>query len=130
MERKILVVDDEQYIREMITEAFRITGFQVKAVETAEVALDILQTENFQLFILDLNLPGMNGIELCKRIRKLNPTASIFAISGYASMFHLVDALEAGFNDFFAKPFQLKTLQRNVVDSFEKMERWRGLNAD
>ncbi len=130
MERKVLVVDDELNIRELLIEAFRLSGYAIRAVESAEAALEVLEEESYPLFILDLNLPGMNGLELCRIIRKKNPTATIYAISGYASMFHLVDALEAGFNDFFAKPFQLKTLLKNVGDAFEKMERWRGIIRD
>lgn len=128
MERKLLIVDDEQNIRELLSEAFQNAGYQAKSAESAEDALKQLELESYPLFVLDLNLPGMNGLELCRILRRKHPTATIFAISGYASMFHLVDALEAGFNDYFAKPFQIKTILRNVHDAFEKMERWRGIN--
>ena len=84
----------------------------------------ILEQEKFPLLLLDLNLPGIDGIELCKRVRKLLPISIIIAITGYASMFHLLDCREAGFDDYFIKPVPIKTLLDEVELAFKKIDRW------
>ncbi|MBU0484470.1 MAG: response regulator [Proteobacteria bacterium] len=124
MERKILVVDDEVVIREMLNKAFTKMGYKVVLAASAEEALEILQPDT-QVMFLDLKLPGMDGIELCRRIRQIHPVACIFAITGYASLFELSDCREAGFDDYFTKPVKLEMLFIAAQTAFEKIERWK-----
>jgi DNA-binding response OmpR family regulator len=124
-EEKVLVVDDEVLIRNMLEKAFSRAGYAVRCAESAEQALEILKDETYQTMFLDLKLPGMNGIELCMRIRKDFPMALIYAITGYASLFELADCREAGFDDYFTKPFDLGVVLKAAQDAFEKMERWK-----
>ena len=125
MENKILVVDDEAAIRDSFEKAFTAKGFFVRCAETAEEALEILKVENIQVMFLDLNLPEMSGVELCKRIRKDKPVSMIHAVTGYTSLFELVDCREAGFDDYFTKPVELKSLFKAADDAFEKLNRWK-----
>ena len=74
----ILVVDDEKAILNMFTLAFSKKGYRVQTANSAEEALEILKTEKINVMFLDLNLPGMNGIELCRAIKKEQPMAEIF----------------------------------------------------
>lgn len=74
---------------------------------------------------LDLNMPGMNGIELCKKIKTNMPMSIIFAITGYASIFELAECREAGFDDYFKKPVNIKILTKIADDAFHKIERWK-----
>ena len=67
----------------------------------------------------------MNGFELCVNIRKNNPEAIIYALTGYAGVFGPREMLEAGFDDYFAKPIGLKDLYRAVKESFEKLDSYR-----
>ena len=125
--RKILVVDDVVAIRNMFEQAFSRGGYEVRSAESAEEALEISKGEKIQVMFLDLNMPGMNGIELCKEIRKDFPMAIIHAVTGYSSLFELVDCREAGFDDYFTKPTGLKILLRAAQDAFEKIDRWKKL---
>ncbi len=125
MQGKILVVDDDKSIRDLLTKAFGEKGYTVKTAESGEAALEILKNGNFQLQFLDLQLPGMNGIELCRRIREDNPAAVLIAMTGYVSVFHLVECRDAGFDDYFVKPFNVQVLLKAAEDAFEKIERWR-----
>ena len=125
MENKILVVDDEAAIRDSFEKAFTAKGFFVRCAETAEEALEILKVENIQVMFLDLNLPEMSGVELCKRIRKDKPVSMIHAVTGYTSLFELVDCRDAGFDDYFTKPVELKSLFKAAEDAFEKIHRWK-----
>ncbi|MFO7913521.1 MAG: response regulator, partial [Desulfotignum sp.] len=68
-EKRILVVDDEKQIRNIYAQAFARAGYEVTTSETAEEALEIISKASFLVFFLDLNLPGMNGVELCRKIR-------------------------------------------------------------
>ena len=124
-EKRILVVDDDEDIRDVFEQALNRAGYSVRSVESAEQALEVLKHENIHVMFLDLNLPKMNGIELCKRIRKDKPMAIVHAITGYASLFELSDCREAGFEDYFNKPVELKILLKAAQDAFEKIDRWK-----
>ena len=123
--KRILVVDDEQKIREMYSQAFLRTGYTVQTVESAEAALEILENEQYEVMFLDLNLTGMNGIELCRLIRKDWPMAICYAVTGYASLFEFSDCRDAGFEDYFIKPASLSDLLDAAAHAFKKIERWK-----
>ena len=122
---RILVVDDEQSVTKLMENVFRKQGYETKSAESAEEALQILENEKIHVMFLDLNLPGMNGVELCRKIRKQLPMALIYAITGYASLFELSDCREAGFDDYFKKPVEIETLTRTAESAFQKLKRWK-----
>lgn len=124
VEKKILVVDDEVSIRETFRAKFMSKGYQPFVAASAEEALEILDDRSIQVMFLDLKLPGMNGVELCRTIRERNPIACVFAVTGYSSLFELADCREAGFDDYFTKPVRLERLVVAAEDAFEKLERW------
>ncbi len=123
--KRILVVDDESVIRDLFRQAFSRNGYAVSVVESAEEALVVLGQNNIHVMFLDLKLPGMNGLDLCRRIRKDRPMAIIHAVTGYASLFELSDCREAGFDDYFTKPVDLEILMKAAQDAFGKIERWK-----
>jgi CheY-like chemotaxis protein len=125
IEKKILVVDDDEGSRNMMKQAFSRADYKVRLAESAEEALEILKDDKIQVMFLDLNLPGMNGVELCKRIRKDFPMAIIYAVTGYASLFELSECREAGFDDYFNKPVNLSVLMKAAEQAFEKIDRWK-----
>ncbi|MFO7752278.1 MAG: response regulator [Desulfobacteraceae bacterium] len=122
---KILVVDDERSVIKLMENVFRKQGYETRAAESAEEALSLLENEKIHVMFLDLNLPGMNGVELCREIRKQMPMALIYAITGYASLFELSDCREAGFDDYFKKPVQINTLIKTAEDAFKTLNRWK-----
>jgi CheY-like chemotaxis protein len=124
-EKKIMIVDDEEAIRGLMTQVFTGEGYKVGAAESAEEALTILKEEQYFLFFLDLNLPGMNGIELCRRIRADNPLAIVYAITGFGGVFEIFQCREAGFEDYFTKPVSLDILLKAAEHGSEKLERWK-----
>ena len=124
MEKRILVVDDEKPIREMLTDAFGGTGYTVTTASNGRDALDVLGKENIRVAILDLKMPQMNGVELCRRIKDIRPLSCVYAMTAYMSLFGLSECLAAGFDDYFIKPVDLKTLLRATEYAFEKIERW------
>jgi len=123
-EKKILVVDDEEGIRDIFQKALSQAGHNVLLAESAEKAMDILRKESIMVIFLDLNLPEMNGVDLCKKIHMDNPVAIISAVTGYADLFSLIECRKAGFDDFFSKPVSLNIIIKSAEDAFEKLERW------
>ena len=124
-DRDILVVDDELAILTALEKVFSRAGYRAYLAETAEEALGILEKENINVMFLDLNLPGMNGVELCRKIRKDRPIAVIHAVTGYASLFELSDCREVGYDDYFTKPANMEMLLTAAHNAFEKVDRWK-----
>ena len=122
---KILIVDDDEAIVKLFELTFLREGYEVRSALSAEDALELLENEKIHVMFLDLNLPGMNGIELCGQIKQDMPMTIIHAVTGYASLFELTDCKEAGFDDYFKKPVKIKTLVKAAKDAFEKINRWK-----
>jgi CheY-like chemotaxis protein len=125
VERKILVVDDEEQIREVFRQAFSKAGYIAQTAESAEEAIEVMGKSPAWILFLDLNLPGMNGVELCRQIRKDWPMAIPYAVTGYASLFELSDCRDAGFEDYFTKPVNLSDLLDAAEHAFKKLDRWK-----
>jgi CheY-like chemotaxis protein len=125
MKRRILVVDDEQPIRDLLSQAFTSMDYEVDTAADGQEALDKVAQHGVQLVFMDLKLPGLDGLELCRRIRRFNPLAIIFAMTGYPSLFELSDSREAGFDDYFRKPVKLQVLSKAAEQAFERLERWK-----
>lgn len=123
--KTILVVDDEPAIVNLLKQAFTRDGYRVKTAQSGEEAVDLLEKEPIYVMFVDLNLPGMDGIELCRKVKKDSPMTVLFAITGYASVFQLTECREAGFEDYFKKPVNISTLRSKAESAFEKVERWK-----
>ena len=121
VEKKILIVDDEEFICDILGEALTNKGYEVRIATNAEEGLDILKKEDIPVIFLDLNLPGMNGIELCKHIREKKSRAVIYAVTGYSSLFGVSECKKVGFNDFFIKPVKLKVIFKAAQDAFDNI---------
>ena len=102
---RILVVDDDGVIREGLKRIFAAEGFDVAIFASGEAAVAALQKERFDLVVTDLKMPGMNGIEVMKAIRVLQPEVPIIIITGYATVETAVEAMKEGAVDYVAKPF-------------------------
>ena len=125
MGKHILLVDDEVAVLKMMTRAFTRAGYEVETAESAEKAMELIKTYKYMVFFLDLNLPGMNGIDLCRRIRKDNPLTILYAVTGFATTFEVFDCRQAGFEDYFTKPVELKKLLEAAEQAFQKLARWK-----
>ena len=123
--QKILVVDDEPCIRLAFSKMFAGAGYEVLTAESAEQALQIMQNSPVAVLFLDLNLPAMNGLDLCREVRKNWPWSIAIAVTGYASLFELVSCREVGFEDYFIKPAGSKELLAAAEHAFNKIERWK-----
>ncbi|WP_321494280.1 response regulator [uncultured Desulfobacter sp.] len=122
---KILVVDDEAPILRLLSQLFTKAGYDVSTAENANDALKYIEEENIIVMFFDLNMPVINGMELCRQVKSLKPMSIIYAITGYASLFELSECLDAGFEDYFKKPVNMSTLLKTAESAFEKVNRWK-----
>ena len=107
MEKKIsiLIVDDEESVRESLTLWFTEDGFRVDCAENAKQALSILESDVFDIILTDLKMPGMDGLELLQRIKTLNKDSVIIVMTAFATVDTAVKALKEGAFDYVTKPF-------------------------
>ena len=124
MEKKILIVHHEAAVRKMLGQAFHLEGCKVITAESAQSALEILSSERCLVLFLDLNLPGMNGVELCRHIKAEYPLAICYAVCADTCLFKLAECRDAGFDDYYSMPTDIKLLQKAVREGFEKIDRW------
>ena len=129
MTKKILVVDDERPMREMMENILGDMDCEVFLADGAAEALSQVNINDFTVIFLDLKLFGMNGIDLCRAIRKLKPLTILYAMTGWAGLFEIEECREAGFDDFFTKPIKVDILVQAVEDAFKRHERWTGKTA-
>ncbi len=116
---RILVVDDEAVIREALRRILESDGHETICVSSGYTALEKVQEQTFNLVITDLKMPGMNGIEVLKSIKVLQPSVPIIIITGYATVETAVDAIKQGAFDYLAKPFtpkQVKELAQRALE--------------
>ena len=101
----ILVVDDEPVVRDSLTHWFTEDGYQVDCATSAEDALQRLASRNYDLLLVDIRMPGMDGMELQRRLKEADCDSAIIVMTGYASVETAVAALKQGAFDYITKPF-------------------------
>ena len=114
MADKILVADDEQEIRSLLDDFLKGEGYEVVLAPDGEQALRLAETENPQAIIMDIKMPGLDGIEVCKRLKEKEQTKFIpvIIITGFED--NKLDALDNGADDFVNKPFDMVELSIRV----------------
>jgi DNA-binding response OmpR family regulator len=116
MSQKILVVDDEQGIRDIICEFLTEAGYQVQTAVDGLDALEKMAFESFDLYILDVYMPRMNGLELLLKIKEVQPLAVIIVSTGFSNTEVAIKAIRSGAYHYFTKPIQAEDLLK-VVES-------------
>ena len=117
-EVSILIVDDEAIVRESLSEWFLEDGYKVETAENAVEALHKINKTRFDIYFLDIKMPGMDGMELHRRIREIDSQAMVIIITAYGAVDTAVQALKEGAFDYITKPFDPDTLShllRNAV---------------
>jgi len=104
---KILVVDDQFGVRSLLIEAFQDDGHEVTPAENGEEALRVLRPFEPDLILLDMKMPGMNGIETLEKIRALDPRVDVIMMTGYKNPNNMEQEKELGVLCCIAKPFDL-----------------------
>ena len=114
----ILIVDDEQIMRDSLSDWLRQDGYEVEAVEDGLKALEKVKKEPWDVLFVDLKMPGMDGIEVMERVKKINKDVPIIIITAYATVDTAVKAMKEGAYEYIVKPFnpeEISIIIRNIV---------------
>lgn len=111
---KILIVEDDQGVRESLVMLLELQGHDVRSAVTGEDGIDLSEAERPDLLILDLNLPGIDGMQVCRRLRERDDSPPVLMLTARHEMHDRVAGLDAGADDYLPKPFALDELLARV----------------
>jgi DNA-binding NtrC family response regulator len=120
MKQKILIVEDEAQMCDLLMSFFGDKGYKVTAVQNGEDAIARLEEEDFALVITDIKLPGMSGLELLARLRQEWQDVAVIIMTAFSSISSAVEAMKLGAEDYIGKPFQLDELAITVDKALER----------
>ncbi len=109
--KKILVIDDEEFIRINLKDIFTSENYSVSLANLGQKGLEAIKENHFDIAFLDINLPDMNGIEVLKEIKKIEPDLLVIIITGFASVESAVNAIKLGAYDYIKKPFKADAIK-------------------
>ena len=127
--KKVLIVDDDLIILKIISDFLTNEGYSVYTAKSGSEALEIINEYEFPVMFIDLQMPHITGYDLCKKIREHDKTSWICAITGLGSVFRTDECLEAGFDAYYIKPFNINLILKDVLKNvFDKIEGNKGAN--
>ena len=119
---KILVIDDDDSGRDALTRLLRSVGYNVTSAATGEIALDLIDSEHYQVIVSDLFLPDKNGFDILQHVQKVSPATEVIVVTGYASAQTAVRAMKEGAFDYITKPIDFEELKIVVIKALEKQK--------
>ncbi len=120
MEAKVLLVDDEREFLETLSSRLEMRGLKVSAVTSGEQAIAEAKEQEYDAIVVDLSMPGIDGLETLKRIKADNPNAEIIMLTGHGSVASGVEAMKLGAGDFLQKPVELSELMSKIGEAKDK----------
>jgi DNA-binding NtrC family response regulator len=119
---RLLIVDDDEDLRQLLAARFGRLGWQVLQAGTAEEALERTAQARCDVAVLDLHLPGMSGLDLLGRLKEQQPEVEALMLTAHSSIETAVQAMRAGAYDYLTKPFQAADLEVHVQKAYEKVQ--------
>ena len=119
-EKDILIVDDEPIIRDILVRKLTSSGYRPVAVENAFEALDKMREKTFPVILSDIMMPGIDGIELLKKVRSGYPDTAVVMITAVSNANAAIEALKEGASDYLIKPFNLEEIVMSIANALEK----------
>jgi len=117
---KLLLVDDEIAFAANLLKLLSRRGYEVSAVHDGESALRIVQEREFDVVILDQNMPGKDGISVLRELKKKQPNIEVVILTGYGSIDMALKGFELGVYDYTSKPIQLGDLEAKIRQAFQR----------
>jgi DNA-binding response OmpR family regulator len=117
---RLLLVDDEERFVETLRKRLTARGLYVEGVHSGEAALSLLQTRPFDVVLLDVRMPGMDGIQTLREIKKLQPLVQVILLSGNASINTAIEGMRLGATDYLLKPAEIEEVMAKVEEAFER----------
>ncbi|GAF67124.1 putative chemotaxis protein CheY [Bacillus sp. TS-2] len=119
---KILIVDDQYGIRVLLCEIFKKDGYQVFEAANGVLALEVIHKENPSLVLLDMKIPGMDGLEILKKLKETHPHIKVIMMTAYGELNLINEALESGAEAHFSKPFDIDDVRMVIHNSLKNKE--------
>ncbi|MDF1613775.1 response regulator [Desulfurivibrio dismutans] len=117
---RILIVDDDHELRETIKEVIEQENFQATTAQNADEALALVQHDSFDLIILDMVMPGTDGMNAIPLLRRYSPGSRIVVITAFSTVQNAVQALRQGAHDYLSKPFTIETLLATIGKNLQE----------
>jgi two-component system NtrC family response regulator len=131
MDVNVLVVDDEDEICRTIKNYLELCGYTVITAPSGEAALRICEEEKIHIALLDIKMPGMDGITLLEHLKKQDFSIQVIMMTGYSTFQITLKALEKGATDYILKPFEdMEEIATQIKLAKDKMERWKRILAE
>ena len=108
----ILIIEDEEQLCRSIAEGLRMDGYETDTCLDGNEGLELCMTENYDLILLDLNLPGIDGLEILRQFREINSSTPVLILSARGQIQDKVEGLDLGANDYLTKPFHFEELEK------------------
>ena len=124
---KVLVVDDEPAVRVALDRALRLEHYEVRLARDGTEALDVLATETADAIVLDVAMPGVDGLEVCRRLRSAGDRTPVLMLTARDAVDDRVAGLDAGADDYLVKPFALRELQARLRALLRRVDGSSGL---
>ena len=119
---KILLVDDEVVFTTNMSKLLNTRGYRVTAVNSGDAAIQALEKETFDVVVLDLKMPGMDGITTLKEIKKLDLFTETLILTGHGSIDTALEAIKLGAYDYLTKPCEIEDLVNKIEGAWEKKD--------
>lgn len=119
-QKRILILDDEKNIRLTLAQSLESIGFETETAVNGEEALTKVENEDYGLLLLDLRLPGMDGMEVLRRIREFRPDIGVIVLTAYGTIDLAVRAMKLGAVDFIQKPFAPQEIREAVLQATDR----------
>ncbi|GBF12532.1 response regulator [Tepidibacillus infernus] len=113
-DKKILIVDDQYGIRVLLYEVFGKEGYQTFQAANGKAALEIVQKESPDIVLLDMKIPGMDGLEILRHIKKIDQSMNVIMMTAYGELDMIKEAKKHGIITHFTKPFDIDELRETV----------------
>lgn len=119
-QEKILVIDDELFVRELLQEFLIKEGYKVYVAESGEKGINLVKATPVEIALIDLKMPGMDGISALKEIKKIAPGTIAIILTGYPTIDSSIEALRSGAYDYVVKPFKLNDLKNTIAKALNE----------
>ena len=121
-EKKLLIVDDDVSYLNTLKKVLIKMEYATEVAAGSKEALKILEKEKFPLIITDLDMPDLDGVELCKQIKGIDPKSIVYALSGYITEYDTENLEQSGFDGYLSKPAKIEVLKQAIEGAFDKIE--------
>ena len=112
--KKVLIVDDDAELRSTLSEILKGAGYHIDEASSGKEAIEKIVSKDFDIALLDLMMPKMNGIETLTELKKITPKTKVIMITAFATVENAVDAIKKGASDYISKPFRIDDLLTTI----------------